>query len=189
MTDTRTDHERVASSGAWAGAALGMLLLMAADLYIPLWCAFALNWTVILGACGAIAVYKARWYGWLCFWGLAVTCLVTGVLKIAGAVDAQPISTAAMIAGGIIAFFYYWLVRMPRRQPEAPAQRREVHVFHHVIHHGQQAPGVTVTAGRGEIPAQKVIAGSVMRAIEAPRRKADGLLAAAREAISSRRAS
>ena len=175
MTDiqTQTDHDRVVTSGAGLGAMAGIALMCAADSLIPHWCAFVVNWAVILSACGAITVYKRRWYGWLAFWGLAAICLTSAVMALFGV---QRSLLGGAVAGIVITGIYYWLVRMPRLQEE-PAERREVHVFHHVIHHGQE-PGWTVTAAAAA-PARKVIPGSVLRAITAPR-KAASLISAAR---------
>jgi hypothetical protein len=183
----KSDHERVVTSGAWLGATLFLLLMCWADAHIPHLFAFALNWAVVLGVCYTMAVYKRRWYGWVAFWGMAAACATSAVLQLAGFMHGL-LPTAGLLMACVICFTWYWLIRMPRWQPAVEAiERREVHVFHHVIHHGQ-APGmVTATTSSGEVAdqPQKVIPGSVIRAIEAPR-KAASLITAARGAVSRR---
>jgi hypothetical protein len=154
----RTDHDRVVTSGAWIGAIAGISGLGWLDTHIPAWCAFLLNWTVILAVCYGMARWKRAWYAWLALWGMAATCVLCGILQLAGAMDSQW-SAASWWTACLMAFIWYWLIRMPRLHPVAEAiERHEIHVVHHVIHHGQDLPGWTATGIPAGAP-RKVVAG------------------------------
>jgi len=186
MTDTQSDQGRTASSGALIGAVIVTFGLGMADLHMPAWCGFALNWSVILGACYVTTVYKRRWYGWLVFWGLAVTCLIAAILGLMGVVSGNRPNGAGLVIGAAIVGAYYWLLCIPRRQAGAPAPRSEVHVFHHVVHHGQSSGPAVVTAAAARAqfpgPVQKVIGGRVAQVITAPHRKISALTTGREEA-------
>ena len=164
-----SDHGRVVTSGAWMGALAGTSLLGLADMRIPGWCAFLLNWTICLAVCYFMARWKRAWYAWAAFWGMAAVCLLAGILTLAGLMHGQ-LSAASWWVACAMVFVWYWLVRIPRLQPAVEAvERREVHVIHHVIHHGPELPGRTA-AEMPAAPARKVIAGSA-RAIGPAARK------------------
>jgi hypothetical protein len=178
----RTDHGRVVTSGAWIGAAAATAALGWLDMRMPAWCAFLLNWTVVLAVCYGMARWKRAWYAWLAFWGMAAICPVAGILQLAGLMGGMSSAAVWWVASAMV-FVWYWLIRMPRLRGAAEAiERREIHVFHHVIHHGQELPGWTAEAVPAE-DARKVTAGEV-RAISPPRRD---LLARARDAIAGDR--
>ena len=154
-----SDHDRVLSSGAWLGAMAVMAACGWLDGHMPHACGFALNWAAVLAVCYGMAAWKRAWYAWAAFWAMAATCLVAGVLQLAGAM-AGPWSVACWCVASAMVFIWYWLIRMPRLQPAVQAvERREVHVFHHVIHHGQELRG-PVTAQVTGVPARRVIAGT-----------------------------
>jgi hypothetical protein len=179
---SQTDHDRVINSGAWLGAIAAMGALGWLDMRMPAWCAFLLNWTVVLAACYAMARWKRAWYAWLAFWGMAAVCLAAGILQLAGLMGGMSSAAVWWVASAVV-FIWYWLIRMPRlRAAAAAVERREIHVFHHVIHHGPQLPGWTAEVIPAE-GARQVAAGDV-RAISAPRKD---LLARARGAIAGDR--
>jgi len=67
-------------------------------------------------------------------------------------------------------FIWYWLIRMPRLQPAVQAvERHEIHVIHHVIHHGQEIPGYVATA-LDKPDDRKVIPAAAVKVIEPARR-------------------
>jgi hypothetical protein len=168
-------------SGAWAGAIAGVAALGWLDTYIPHLAAFLLNWTVVLAVCYAMACWKRAWYAWLAFWGMAAACVLCGILQLAGAM-AAPWSGACWVMACVMVTIWYWLVRIPRLQPAA--EPREIHVIHHVIHHGQALPWQSATEIPGpDVPAVSGPRATVIRAIE-PARKA---LAAAGHATAKRR--
>lgn len=168
MTSKISDHERVASSGAWLGFGLGVGALGILDTHMPHVCAFLLNWTFVLAACYFIAVWKRAWYAWVAFWGMAVLCPVGGIMELAGALSSQW-SIGAWLLGCAMCFVWYWLIRMPRLQAAVQAvERHEVHVIHHVIHHGQEIPGWS--AAPVAAPSRKVIPAVAAKVIEPTRR-------------------
>ena len=166
----QTDHDRVVTSGAWTGAILGMALVGWLDMHLPGLLAWALEWAVILGACYAMAAWKRAWYAWAAFWGMAALCPLAGILRLAGALDSAWSATAWWLAC-VMVFLWYWLVRIPRLQPAVQAvARTEIHVFHHVIHHGAGLPSADVT----QIPGWSApsVTASARPAIQGPARKA-----------------
>jgi hypothetical protein len=185
----RTDHDRIVTSGAWTGAIVFMLAFGWLDTKMPAWAGFALDWTAILAVCYAMACWKRAWYAWAAFWGMAVTCLLCGALALAG-VTSNQWSAASWVLACVMVSIWYWLIRMPRKHPAvlAALERHEIHVFHHIVHHGPQLPGwtaaeiTTETAAPIPAPARKVIAGTAIRAIE-PARKARGALVIAASRI------
>jgi hypothetical protein len=159
-----TDHDRVITSGAWLGAIAGMSALGWSDTRIPHLAGFALNWTVVLAVCYAVACWKRAWYGWVAFWGMAAVCAAAGILQLAGLMTGESSTAVWCVAVAMVAI-WYWLIRMPRLQPAVRAvTRHEIHVFHHVV---QELPGWASAEVTG--PARKVIAGSTIAAIEPTR--------------------
>ena len=115
-----SDHDRVVTSGAWAGAMAAAAVLMWADNHMPYACAWLLNTAVVLGTAYGMARWKRAWYAWLCFWALAVICAAEGILKAATTLLDAPWSNATWVFAWLLVGCWYWLVRAPRRQPPAP---------------------------------------------------------------------
>ena len=164
MAAYMTDHDRIITSGAWTGAIAGIAGMGWLETYLPHLAAFALSWAAVLGVCYAMACWKRAWYAWAAFWGMAATCVLCGILQLAGEMRG-PAPAASWGVACLMVFIWYWLVRMPRLQPAVQAVvRHEIHVFHHVV---QELPGWASAEVTG--PARKVIAGSTIAAIEPPR--------------------
>ena len=145
----------------------------------PYLLAWTVNSSVTIGVSYAMARWKRAWYAWLSFWLIVAVSLANGLLKAATPWLDSPWSGASWVLALVIVWSWYWLVRIPRLQPAAAAvERREVHVFHHVIHHGQELPGWAAAEVTSDTAARKVITGTA-RAIE-PARGAGGFLGAVR---------
>jgi hypothetical protein len=170
-----SDHDRVMSSGALLGTIAGMAGIGWLEIQLPALASWALEWAIILAVCCAMALWKRAWYAWAAFWGMAVLCPLAGILHLAGAMTGQWSAASWWVACAMV-FIWYWLVRMPRLQPAVQAAgRREIHVFHHVIHHGPELAGwaaaeidggtaVPVSARKvtpGAITPRKVIRGAI----------------------------
>ncbi len=151
----KTDHERVASSGAWLGFGLGVGLLGWADGHMPHVLGFLLNWSSILAVCYAMATWKRAWYAWIAFYGMAALCVTGGMLQLLGYLTSQW-STGSWIVGCSMCAVWYWLVRIPRMHP--PKLPDVTHIIHHHVFHGpgsqvldlgQHVPGLP-----GSLPAE-----------------------------------
>jgi len=165
--------------------------MMWVDSQVPHWAAFCLNWTLLIGTSLALALYKRRPAGWALFWAMAALPLISAALYATG-LSGQDLLIGGLAAATAISSIIYWFIRMPRhRDPVAPPVQiiRHEHVL--IGQAGQAAGHWTARPAVAPAPARTVLAGNVVRAITAPQRKADGLLAgllaAAREAVSGRR--
>jgi hypothetical protein len=158
----QTDHDRVMTSGGWYGVLIGAAVLGIIDAHLPLMLGWTVNTLVVLGIAYAMAVWKRCWYGWLAFWGLVAMCAIDGGLDlfVQSWPYGNPLSIGIQAWAQVFIWIWYWLIRMPRRQTEAPPQVSHV-IHHHVIDglpaHVQTAEQVI------EDRAPRVIEGSVSR--------------------------
>jgi hypothetical protein len=172
------DHRRTIESGAWIGAMVVAALLGMLDRHLPHLLAFAVNWLVVLAVCYGMALWKRAWYAWLAFWLMAAICPVSGILQLAGVMTTMSSDAVWMVACAVV-FAWYWLVRIPRKQPEAVQDAQATHVIHHHVFH---VPGAALPF---EVPSGTVIpgelAGPAARSIAPPA----GLMASARARVAS----
>lgn len=176
MSRHQSDHDRIVSSGAWAGAFLFTVAMLWVSVKLPFALAWLINSAVVIGTSYLMARWKRAWYAWLCFWIIVGVCAANGLLKAATPWLDHPWSSASWIVAWVVVWSWYWLVRIPRRHPPAPPQVSHV-VHHHVVHgvQGVQLPaGVDVTAVPGVVIPGEVEAGR-RREIEAPKVRGDGL--------------
>jgi hypothetical protein len=99
---SKSDHERVVTSGAWLGAMAVAVFLCWAGAQVPYVCAWLINTAVILPATYAVARHKRVWYGWLCFWVLVVVCAAEGIMRAATSWLDSPWSNAARVCAWLL---------------------------------------------------------------------------------------
>jgi len=172
MSEGKSDHVRVATSGAWWGAIIVSGFMAWADPQMPLFCSWPLNTAVILGACWAMAAWKRAWFAWLAFWGMAACCVADGVSAALGLERSFSSAMLWLLASAYVTC-WYWLVRAPRRHPPEPAQQAMHVIHHHVIHGGAAAPLEwaesipQVTGEQGRPGGRPAIAPGTLKAVEA----------------------
>jgi len=163
------EHWQAASAGAMMGSVAGCTVLGVIDAQLPELAAWVINTVAIMAVCWAMAAWKRAWYSWLLFWGMSVVCLSDQIVYWAGAsINRSATSAAGWFVVWAYGICWYWLIRSPRRSLVASP---ELHIFHHVIHHGPgQDPVGSMAASSGPASPPKTIQGKVMHAIEAPSR-------------------
>jgi hypothetical protein len=173
---SQSDHDRVLSSGAWFGLFAGSLVMCWIEYKMPAWAAYLLTWAVVLPVTWFMARWKDIWYAWITWWGLVALCVAHGFIELLTPwFDGHYLTVGSLIFGQVFVGLWYWMIRIPRKQPAPQPQvavsRQETHVYHHVIHHGQQVPGWTPQQAipAATVTAEVLPAGAERKAIEAPR--------------------
>jgi len=161
MAENQSDHERVASSGAWFGALAVSLAMVWVAAKVPYFVAWLLNSSITIGVSYVMARWKRAWYAWLCLWLIVAVSLANGILKAATPLLDNPWSSANWVLSWLIGWSWYWLVRIPRLHP--PKLPDVTHIIHHHVIHGPDGQAVEVgqysTSLPGTLPVELDSAG------------------------------
>ena len=160
-----SDHDRVIGSGAWTALTVFALLMCWADARLPPWAAFLLTWALVLPVTFGMAAWKRAWYAWAAWWGLVALCAFTAVADLATGLLSRPFGLVSDVSAVVFVFLWYWLIRMPRRQPAVAASVSHV-VHHHVLHPAPGWAGAEVEAPAavgelGQVAPRAITAGAV----------------------------